>query len=214
MPRPAQRPGCAAGQSSQGACSQASLRSPGGCSHRTGEWPDEDLLRFGVPREWLADVRQASEKTLLALADHLPAEAAEALLKVATGGTPRVAPIVPALNPFEHPDAQRRFRVMTNIEELERAIEFPWEKWTIVSDTGIGISREKQDTIFDPCVQVHRNLTRPTEGTGLGLAISRDLARGMGGELCVRSAEGQGSTFTLALPRAVSTGGDDTGRNG
>ena len=77
-----------------------------------------------------------------------------------------------------------------------------------VSDTGIGIARVKQDTIFDPFVQVHRNLTRPTEGTGLGLAISRDLARGMGGELRVRSAEGRGSTFTLALPRAVSSGGE------
>ena len=35
------------------------------------------------------------------------------------------------MNPFEHPDAQRRFRVMTNVEELERALEFPWEKWTV-----------------------------------------------------------------------------------
>jgi PAS domain S-box-containing protein len=72
-----------------------------------------------------------------------------------------------------------------------------------VCDTGIGIPRDKQHTIFDPFVQVHRNLTRSTEGTGLGLAISRDLARGMGGDLRVRSEEGQGSTFTLTLERAV-----------
>jgi len=71
-----------------------------------------------------------------------------------------------------------------------------------VSDTGIGIASEKQGVIFDPFVQVHRNLTRVTEGTGLGLAISRDLARGMGGELRVESAEGKGSTFALTLPRA------------
>ncbi|MEO8333623.1 MAG: PAS domain-containing protein [bacterium] len=70
-----------------------------------------------------------------------------------------------------------------------------------VCDTGIGIPRDKQHTIFDPFVQVHRNLTRTTEGTGLGLAISRDLARGMGGDLRVRSVEGQGSTFTLTLQR-------------
>jgi len=70
--------------------------------------------------------------TLLALADHLPAEAAEALLELATGGTPRIpTPAAPAADPFEHPDAQRRFRVMTNVEELERALEFPWDKWSI-----------------------------------------------------------------------------------
>jgi len=70
-----------------------------------------------------------------------------------------------------------------------------------VSDTGIGIPRDKQDEIFDAFVQVHRNLTRATEGTGLGLTISRDLARGMGGDLRVRSREGVGSAFTLTLPR-------------
>jgi signal transduction histidine kinase len=68
-----------------------------------------------------------------------------------------------------------------------------------VSDTGCGIPRDKQDAIFDPFVQVHRRLTTPTEGTGLGLAISRDLARGMGGNLRVRSTEGAGSVFTLTL---------------
>ena len=41
------------------------------------------------------------------------------------------SPRQPARIPFEHPDAQRRFRVMTNVEELERALEFPWEKWTV-----------------------------------------------------------------------------------
>ena len=66
---------------------------------------------------------------------------------------------------------------------------------------GVGIPREKQEAIFDPFVQVHRNLTRATEGTGLGLAISRDLARGMAGDLRVRSVEGDGSRFTLALRR-------------
>jgi len=71
-----------------------------------------------------------------------------------------------------------------------------------VTDTGIGIPRDKQDSIFDPFVQVHRNLTLGNSGTGLGLAISRDLARGMGGDLRVRSVEGKGSAFTLTLPRA------------
>jgi signal transduction histidine kinase len=71
-----------------------------------------------------------------------------------------------------------------------------------VSDTGIGVPRDKLETIFDPFVQAHRNLKRSDPGTGLGLAISRDLARGMGGDLRVRSAEGRGSVFTLSLPRA------------
>ena len=74
--------------------------------------------------------------------------------------------------------------------------------WLRVTDTGIGIPRDKQDMIFDPFVQVHRNLTSTTEGTGLGLAISRDLARGMDGDLRVRSMEGMGSMFTLSLPAA------------
>ncbi|QDL39695.1 3'-5' exonuclease [Rhodoferax sediminis] len=94
--------------------------------------PDDELLGYGVPVEWLADVKAATEDTLLALADHLPAEAAEALLELATGGKPRVpAPTVAPANPFDHPDAQRRFRVMTNVAELEAALNFPWEKWTV-----------------------------------------------------------------------------------
>ncbi|MFN9306964.1 MAG: UvrD-helicase domain-containing protein [Planctomycetota bacterium] len=94
--------------------------------------PDEELLSYGVPAEWLADVKAATEDSLLTLADHLPAEAAEALLELATGGKPRVPqPAAAAQSPFDHPDAQRRFRVMTNVEELRRALDFPWEKWTV-----------------------------------------------------------------------------------
>jgi signal transduction histidine kinase len=69
-----------------------------------------------------------------------------------------------------------------------------------VTDTGIGIPRDKQGVIFDAFVQVYRDLTRTTEGTGLGLTISRDLARKMGGDLRVRSVPGVGSSFTLSLP--------------
>jgi signal transduction histidine kinase len=72
-----------------------------------------------------------------------------------------------------------------------------------VSDTGTGIPRDKQEAIFEPFVQVDRGLSRPTEGTGLGLAISRDLARGMGGDLRVRSDVGKGSSFTLTMPAAT-----------
>ncbi len=93
---------------------------------------DDELLGYGVPVEWLADVKGATEDTLLALADHLPAEAAEALLELATGGKPRKPePAVVTTNPFDHPDALRRFRVMTNVDELQRALDYPWEKWTV-----------------------------------------------------------------------------------
>ena len=92
---------------------------------------DDVLLSYGVPPEWLPDVRQANEDSLLVLADRLPGEAAEALLEIATGGKPAPRPTVAAAKSFEHPDAQRRFRVMTNVEELERALESPWDKWSV-----------------------------------------------------------------------------------
>jgi hypothetical protein len=144
---------------------------------------DDELLGYGVPPEWLADVRKATEDTLLVLADHLPAEAAEALLELATGGRPRVVvrghvaasigPSFPSANStfapppgslasfemgnrdvekeplaelarltasetlgraaaaFEHPDAQRRFRLITSVEELQQALDFPWDKWSV-----------------------------------------------------------------------------------
>ena len=93
---------------------------------------EETLLAYGVPQEWLGDVQRADEDSLLQLTDHLPAEAAEALLELATGGQP-VLPVVAAVgvDPFEHPDAQRRFRVMTDADELARALDYPWDKWTV-----------------------------------------------------------------------------------
>jgi PAS domain S-box-containing protein len=75
-----------------------------------------------------------------------------------------------------------------------------------VRDTGVGIPRERLEQVFEPFVQVDASQTRRAEGTGLGLAISRDLARGMGGDLRARSKEGEGSSFTLSLPRAEPKG--------
>ena len=92
---------------------------------------ENDLLGYGVPPEWLSDVRGANEENLLELAEHLPSEAAEALLELAVGGTPPPAQPVTAAEPFEHPDAQRRFRVMHDVSDLERALEFPWERWAV-----------------------------------------------------------------------------------
>ncbi|CAN5787685.1 3'-5' exonuclease [soil metagenome] len=93
---------------------------------------EQELLGYGVPLEWLEEVRLATEDTLLEVADHLPAEAAEALLNLAVGVTPALPqPVAAGTDPFAHPDAQRRFRVIGDVEELARALEYPWEKWTI-----------------------------------------------------------------------------------
>jgi superfamily I DNA/RNA helicase len=112
---------------SPAAAKQASAKQP-----LFGHMSDADLLGWGVPTEWLAEIRAADEDSLLTLATQLPAEAAEALLDLATGGTPRRPQAAPAgADPFAHPDAQRRFRVMQDVEELERALEFPWDQWTV-----------------------------------------------------------------------------------
>jgi PAS domain S-box-containing protein len=72
-----------------------------------------------------------------------------------------------------------------------------------VRDTGVGIPEEKIEQIFDPFVQLDDQPSDPTQrGVGLGLAISRDLTRAMGGELSVTSVQGEGSVFTIELPRA------------
>lgn len=91
---------------------------------------DDTLLSLGVPADWLADVRAVNEDGFFALTTHLPAEAAEALLQYATTG--RIAPQpVPAADPFAHPDALRRIRLIANQEELGQALAFPWEKWGV-----------------------------------------------------------------------------------
>jgi PAS domain S-box-containing protein len=68
-----------------------------------------------------------------------------------------------------------------------------------VIDTGIGISAEKLDSLFDPFVQADSSVTRRFGGTGLGLTISRRFARALGGDIAVVSEYGKGSTFTLTI---------------
>lgn len=113
-----------------------------------------ELMAFGVPEEWVEDVRAATEATLFDLLEHLPQEAQESLLKLAVGEAPSPPEPVPAdVDPFEHPDARRRFRVLTNVEELERALDAPWEKWAVF------LHPDQQGT-------VERSFTGPARVTG------------------------------------------------
>lgn len=93
-----------------------------------------------------------------------------------------------------------------------RAIVGPSETVTFsVTDTGIGIAPENLERIFEEFEQIDSPLQRRLRGTGLGLPLSRRLAHLVGGEITVRSALGEGSTFSLTIPmyfdEAFSAGG-------
>jgi signal transduction histidine kinase len=111
-------------------------------------------------------------------------------------------------------DAEKVRQILLNL--LSNAVKFTESGGTVemrwsatddevridVRDTGIGVPRERMESIFDPFLQVDADLTRMRQGTGLGLSIARQLARGMSGEITVQSEPGAGSTFTLRLPLA------------
>lgn len=95
---------------------------------------DDQLLDIGVPRSWLRAVQTAEEASVDGLFAALPDEAAEALLDVATGG--RLADHIavrprPVGDPFTHPDAQRRFRILDDVDALRAALEQPFETWAV-----------------------------------------------------------------------------------
>jgi len=72
----------------------------------------------------------------------------------------------------------------------------------LVHDTGVGISKEKLDLIFEPFMQIDGTLSRKYGGTGLGLPVAKKLVELHGGSLWVNSKLGKGSTFVFAIPLA------------
>lgn len=78
-----------------------------------------------------------------------------------------------------------------------------------IKDSGIGIPPEEIENVFEAFHQVDSTSTRKHNGTGLGLAISRDIAIAHKGELTAQSVMGQGSTFTMTLPRFAASQSDE-----
>ena len=122
-----------------------------------------------------------------------------------------VEPNVPATI---HTDRQRLEQVLKNL--LSNAVKFTeqgavamhvgateegWIQFS-VSDSGIGIAPDQQERIFEAFHQADGTTSRRFGGTGLGLSISRDLTSLLGGTLVVSSTPGEGSTFTLSLPKS------------
>ena len=122
-------------------------------------------------------------------------------------------------------DALRIKQIFTNL--LSNAIKFTpegsvvkcvvWYKngelSILVKDYGIGISEEKQKTIFEPFTQADGSTERVYGGTGLGLTISLELSRMLGGTLKLKSKEGKGSTFKLTVPLPLGEEEDQCDEN-
>ena len=116
---------------------------------------------------------------------------------------------------FIHTDSQRLNQILKNL--LSNAIKFTengsviirielYTETTLnisVTDTGIGISEDKQSAIFEAFQQAEGGTSRKYGGTGLGLSISRELAKLLEGEIKVDSNLDQGSTFSLIIPLAI-----------
>ena len=116
---------------------------------------------------------------------------------------------------YAHADWEKVLQILVNL--LSNAIKFTQAGGRLVldclatdrtimlrvCDTGIGIPADKQESIFEPFIQLKAGVLGPEAGIGLGLSISRSLARGMHGDLTVQSTLGEGARFTLTLPRVA-----------
>ena len=158
------------------------------------QYKAEQLLAYGVPPDWIASVQAVDEDGLFALAPHLPAEAMDALLELATGGKPALPfAATPTANPFAHPNAQRRFRVIANQEELRLALDYPWEKWTVFLHP---TQRELVERRFG-------GQARVSESAGTGKTV---VALHRAAHLARRSADARVllATFSTTLAQALT----------
>ena len=111
-----------------------------------------------------------------------------------------------------HGDSVRIGQILSNL--IQNAIKYtkegdifldirrrPGAVKFVVSDTGVGIPRDKQDIIFEEFTQLGNSVQKDkVRGVGLGLAIVKDLTEMMGGSVTVKSREGKGSSFFIMLP--------------
>jgi len=155
------------------------------------------------------DLRYAVDDTLRSLAPRAHSKGLELACQVA-----------PEVPPALRGDPSRLRQILLNL--IGNAVKFtetgevvvrvecgPVERERVVvtftvSDTGIGIPREKHASIFDPFTQADASTTRRFGGTGLGLTISARLTALMGGEISVQSEPGQGTRFQVALPFEIA----------
>lgn len=92
----------------------------------------DELLSVGVPTDWVDDVLAATDDSFFELVGHLPAEANDALMDYAQRGVLAASHTAQEqADPLQHPDTQRRFRVMDGIEEMRAALDAPFDKWTV-----------------------------------------------------------------------------------
>lgn len=91
----------------------------------------EYLVRIGIPVSWVDYVRHASEEDLIELIDEFPEEVWERVEDLLKGNVVKIPERIVVENPLRHPDSRRRFWTPASLEELQRSLDMPWEKWLV-----------------------------------------------------------------------------------